>query len=72
MPDYSSLSAAQLHEELARTEGLLQDAMDERAFTAKQSSMHINASVFMQLDQDIARYTERIEALRGLIASRGG
>lgn len=72
MPDYTDLSVDQLKAELERTEVLLQDARDERDFTAKQSSMHINASVFMQLDQDIARYSERIESLRGLLASRAG
>lgn len=70
MTNYASMTHDQLKEELARVEGLLQDAQDERSFTAKQTSMHINASVFMQLDHDIERYTKRIQELRATIEAR--
>jgi hypothetical protein len=70
MPSYENLSTEQLNEALKKSQALLQDARDERAFLGKQTSMHIKVAELNRLDQDIERYQGRVEEIEALIAEK--
>ncbi len=67
MADIKSMNPEELKAELTKVKALLQDAQDERAFTAMQSGQHIKISTFDRIDRDIKRYQDKITEIKSLL-----
>jgi len=70
MPNYESMNPEGLRVALARAQAFLQDAIDERSFLGKQTSMHIKVAELVRLDQDVERFGARVDQLKALLADQ--
>ena len=68
MPSYENLTREELLIQLTRNEAILQDALDERSFIGKQTSMHIKVAELNRLDQDAERFEGRVAEIKALLA----